>query len=79
MLRDMAVGRSKRIVIDVDDVEIKRRLHAALAGEGRSLKDWFLVAAREYLDGRGTLQLNLGNLRAAEASPAYGAEPTEKP
>ena len=46
----MAVGKSRRIVIDVDDVELKRRLHSALAGEGRSLKEWFVITVGNYLD-----------------------------
>jgi hypothetical protein len=45
----MPIGKSRRIVIDVEDVALKRNLYAALAVEGRSLKDWFAWAAGEYL------------------------------
>lgn len=74
MLRDMAVGKSNRIVIDVDDVDLKRRLHSALAKEGRNLKEWFVLAATEYLAAR----VNGGRLefpvpQAAEEKAIYGA------
>lgn len=46
----MAIGKSRRIVIDVEDVTLKRDLYAVLAAEGRSLKEWFSAAAHEYLD-----------------------------
>lgn len=45
----MPIGKSRRIVIDVEDVELKRNLYAALAIEGRSLKEWFAAAVGEYL------------------------------
>jgi hypothetical protein len=72
----MAIGKSRRIVIDVDDVQLKRRLHVALAADGRSLKDWFVAAAVDYLDARllGT-QLELPVPRAAEGTVAYLASP----
>ncbi len=44
----MARGDSGRIVLEVDPV-LKRRLHARMATEGRSLKDWFLEQADRYL------------------------------
>jgi hypothetical protein len=71
MLRHMAVGKSKRIVIDVDDVDLKRRLHSALAGEGRCLKDWFLEAARQYLQGRPSPTPAFGVMQTAAATPSY--------
>ena len=64
----MAVGKSRRIVIDVDDVDLKRNLHSVLAGEGRSLKDWFSAAANQYLNGREVRVL------AAEPRSSYGNE-----
>lgn len=45
----MPIGKSRRIVIDVEDVALKRNLYAVLAAEGRSLKDWFSSAVNEYL------------------------------
>lgn len=68
----MAVGKSRRIVIDVDDVTLKRNLYAALAEDGRSLKEWFLVAAGNYLESRISgrqLELTMG---VAEKSSNYG-------
>lgn len=68
----MAVGKSRRIVIDVDDVAFKRRLYAALAEDGCSLKDWFVAAAGDYLGSRAPgRQLDLG-VGVAEDSPPYG-------
>lgn len=43
----MARGPSGRLVIEVDPT-LKRDLHAALAAEGLTLKDWFLQRASEY-------------------------------
>ncbi len=69
----MPVGRSNRIVIDVDEVALKRRLYAALAQDGRSLKEWFVTAAHAYLDERiHGRQLDFGALRVAEPEPRYG-------
>lgn len=45
----MPIGKSRRIVIDVEDVALKRNLYAALAVEGRSMKEWFVSAVGEYL------------------------------
>lgn len=45
----MPIGKSNRIVIDVEDIALKRDLYAVLASEGRSLKDWFSSAVHEYL------------------------------
>jgi hypothetical protein len=67
----MAVGKSRRIVVDVEDVHLKRRLYAALAREGTTLKDWFVRAAVEWLEAReerAQLGLQLGGQPiAAEA------------
>ena len=68
----MAVGKSRRIVIEVDDVDLKRRLYSALAEDGRSLKGWFVSAATDYLDARiAGKQLELPILRAAEEPASY--------
>jgi hypothetical protein len=48
----MPVGKSRRIVIDLDDVELKRQLYSALAADGRSLKEWFVAEATDYLVAR---------------------------
>ncbi len=44
----MARGPSGRLVLEVDP-ELKRHLHAQVALEGKTLKDWFLEAADAYL------------------------------
>ena len=52
----MAIGSSGRIVIDIDP-NLKRRLHAALQEEAKTLKDWFLERCLAYLEDRGQLRL----------------------
>lgn len=54
----MARGQSGRLVLEVDP-ELKRRLHARVAAEGRSLKDWFLEQAERYLSFPQPEQLSL--------------------
>ncbi len=53
----MSIGRSGRIVIEVDP-GAKRRLYAALARDGLTLKDWFLQNAELYLNESGQLPLS---------------------
>jgi hypothetical protein len=65
----MAIGKSSRIVIDVDDVALKRDLYAALATEGRSLKDWFSSAVSQYLAMRSAGRAG----RVTEPRAEYGA------
>lgn len=48
-IEHMARGQSGRLVLEVDPV-FKRRLHAQLAAEGRTMKEWFLEQAARYLD-----------------------------
>jgi hypothetical protein len=75
----MAVGKSRRIVVDVDDIDLKRRLYAALAHDGLSLKDWFVASATNYLSSRDTYsQLELPVLRVAEAAAPSGTTPTKE-
>lgn len=47
----MSIGSSGRIVIEIEP-EAKRRLYAALAHEGLTLKEWFLKNAEKYLVDR---------------------------
>ena len=56
----MSIGNSGRIVIEVEP-EAKRRLYAALALDGLTLKEWFLKAAHIYMQ------------TADQAPSAYGA------
>jgi hypothetical protein len=44
----MARGSSGRLVFEVD-LAVKRRLHARLAEEGRTGKDWLLEQIENYL------------------------------
>jgi hypothetical protein len=48
----MSRGASGRIVLEIDP-QLKSELHAAVALDGRSLKDWFLESARAYVLARG--------------------------
>src|ERR1017187_8049822 len=50
-ITDMAHGKSGRIVIEVEP-ETKRKLYAALALSGSTLKTWFLQNASEYIVNR---------------------------
>ncbi len=47
----MARGPSGRLVIEVDPT-LKRELHAALAADGVTLKDWFLQRTATYIAER---------------------------
>jgi len=44
----MAISESGRIVLEVNP-ELKRRLYSALALENKSLKEWFILMAEEYI------------------------------
>jgi hypothetical protein len=52
----MAVGKSGRVVIDIDPA-FKRELRSALERDGMSMKDWFLQQARRYLERGGQTEL----------------------
>jgi hypothetical protein len=83
----MARGQSGRIVIEVDPV-LKRDLHAALAADGSTLKEWFLGRVGDYLVERRQPSLpgiasfrpadEEPTLRAAEDPGVYGNDPTRK-
>lgn len=49
-IQHMARGQSGRLVLEIDPL-LKRRLYARVAGEGRTMKDWFLEQAERYLGG----------------------------
>jgi hypothetical protein len=66
----MAIGNSNRVVIDVP-LELKRRLHAALAADGVSLRQWFVEAAERYLTRYETGQRELPMV--AESREKWGA------
>lgn len=48
-MQHMARGQSGRIVLEVDP-NLKRAVHARLASEGRTMKDWFLERAEAYVN-----------------------------
>ena len=48
---------------------LKRRLHAGLALEGRTLKQWFIEKATDYVANRSALR----GLKPAKASPRKGS------
>ncbi len=47
-IRHMARGKSGRLVVEIDPL-MKRELHAKVARDGRTLKDWLVEQARRYL------------------------------
>ena len=67
----MAVNhKSGRVVVEVEPA-LKLSLHAALAADGLSLKDWFVQHASEYVTERQQPRLAFV---AEPAPPAYRPE-----
>lgn len=52
----MAIGDSGRVVLEIDP-QLKRRLYSALMLEKKSLKNWFVAAAEQFLKDREQQQL----------------------
>ena len=50
----MPRGRSGRIVVEVER-ELKGRLHATLALDGLTVKEWFVERATDYVQTRAVL------------------------
>jgi len=67
----MARGPSGRVVLEIGP-ELKRELHSRLAGEGKTLKEWFLVHVNVYLHDQEPLQLPL---QLQRKSPPRKARP----
>lgn len=65
----MAIGKSSRIVVEVEDIALKRELYSVLATEGRSLKDWFSSAVNDYL----SIHSSRRAARLAEQTTEYHA------
>ncbi len=63
----MPIGNSGRIVLEVEPV-LKRRLYSVLALDQKSLKDWFIAAAEEYVQLRQ--QPRLFNSNSTQESDA---------
>ena len=67
----MPVGRSGRIVIEIDP-DLKHELYAALERDGVTLKQWFLERVEEHLRYRGQLSLQLKVADGDEDDRTYG-------
>lgn len=65
----MSIGNSGRIVIEVDP-EAKRRLYAALALDGLTLKEWFLKAADIYMQTANQVPLAFGERESIAGRPS---------
>jgi hypothetical protein len=52
----MAIGESGRIVLEVDP-ELKRSLYSALALENKTLKEWFISMAGDYIVNQRQLDM----------------------
>lgn len=52
----MSVGNSGRIVLEVEP-DFKKSLYARLDKEGLTLKKWFTLSAKQYLNESGQLSL----------------------
>lgn len=57
----MPIGRSGRVVIEIDPV-LKQELYASLEAEGLSLKYWFLGHVEERLKDHTQMSLDLETL-----------------
>lgn len=62
----MPVGKSGRIVIEIDPV-LKRELYESLKEDDSCMKDWFLRNAEDYLADKADLQLDLLNPESSNA------------
>ncbi len=69
----MARGPSGRLVIEVDP-NLKRDLHAALAADGFTLKDWFLQRVADYIaEHRQPSLPGITSFRPADEEPSLRA------
>ncbi len=64
-------GKSGRIVLEVDPA-FKHRLHARLASDGLTLKDWFVERAEAYLEDDESVQLALPMSRRRSQAEDHG-------
>jgi len=65
------ISRSRRIVVELEDISLKRNLYAVLAAEGRSLKDWFAAMVNDYLSAHSAGKGVRIAKRVAEKTAAY--------
>lgn len=77
----MARGESGRVVVEVDP-ELKAALYSVLAKSGTTLKDWFLGAARQFVDSQTQPSLfgtsGSDPVSVAEPEPSYVANKSKK-
>lgn len=74
----MARGPSGRLVIEIDP-DLKRELHAVLATEGLTMKEWFLAEARRFLDSHREPDLpGIVDYRTARTARHSGEAPISK-
>ena len=84
----MARGPSGRLVVDLDPA-LKRELHAALAADGTTFKEWLIARVSEYFDQRrqpslpGIIRYPAAKeepaLRVAEDAPQTASPRNPKP
>ncbi len=76
----MARGESGRIVIEIEP-EVKRRLYAALALSGSTLKDWFVKSASAFCSDAVQPSLFDRRPKTSEApiTPARSDSPLQQP
>lgn len=73
----MARGPSGKLVIEVDP-SLKHALHARLAAENTTVKDWFIQRAEEYLGGRQALPVTPPVYRPRKPMLLKVAEPAPR-
>jgi hypothetical protein len=52
----MAIGDSGRIVLEIEP-QLKRELYSSLALESKTLKEWFVTLAEQYVRAHGQSEL----------------------
>jgi len=59
----MARGQSGRIVLEID-VDLKNAIYARLEEDESTLRTWFIIRAREYVDSprKTAIQLSMKDL-----------------
>jgi hypothetical protein len=60
----MSIGTSGRVVVDMDP-KLKRQLHAQLAMQGTTLKQWLTDQAQAYVASNSQLRLALDDSRSS--------------
>ena len=77
-IRHMARGQSGRVVLEIDPM-LKRRLHARLASDGLTLKDWFLERVDRYLHQPTQESLPLGEATRPTPASIQSREVSDEP